>query len=62
MTKSDYKQLFEGNTFGNDKIFTLKAFRPCYICSVSPETCIVSIPLKVIEDVIKKLSNTGENK
>ena len=51
-----------GSTFGNDKIVTNKSFRPSYAMAIRPETVIVSIPVKVIEDEIKRLANTGENK
>ena len=30
--------------------------------SIRSETVIISIPVKVIEDEIKRLANTGENK
>ena len=49
-------------TFGNDKIFTGKNFRPSYVLSLSNDTVVVSIPIKIIDEAIKKLANTGENK
>ena len=48
--------------FGNDKIFTTKNFRPSYALAVGQDTVILSFPLQVIEDTVKKLANTGENK
>ena len=48
--------------FGNDKIFTTKNFRPSYALGMGDKTVILSFPLQVIEDTVKKLSNTGENK
>ena len=62
-SKSDYKIIdVIGSSFGNDKIVTNKSFRPSYVMSIRSETVIVSIPIKVIEDEIKRLANTGENK
>lgn len=61
--KGEYKALSgEGVTFGNDKTLTGRNFRPSFALAAAPETVIVSIPVRVIEDAIKKLANTGENK
>lgn len=63
LTKIDYKLLKDpGLTFGNDKIITGKNFRPSYALSISDQTLILSMPLRVLDEVIKKLANTGENK
>ena len=63
MSKADYKIVNQaGLTFGNDKIVTGKNYRPSFALSVSPETLVVAIPVKVVEDVVKRLSNSGENK
>ena len=51
-----------GQTFGNDKILTSKNFRPSFVLSLSEKTVIVSVAVKDIEDTIKKLANSGENK
>jgi len=48
--------------FGNDKIFTTKNFRPSYALAVGQSTVILSFPLDVIADAVKRLANTGENK
>lgn len=48
--------------FGNDKIFTAKNFRPSYVVSASENTVILKFCVKIVEDTIKILSNTGENK
>lgn len=61
--KGEYKALSnEGATFGNDKTLTGKNYRPSYAIAAAPETVVVTIPVRVIEDAIKKLANTGENK
>lgn len=63
MNKADYKVIqTAGLTFGNDKIFTGKNFRPSYVLSLSNDTVIVSIPIRIIDEAIKKLANSGENK
>ena len=63
LSKSDYKLLLTpGLTFGNDKIITSKNFRPSYALSISKETKIISMPIRVVDEAIKKLANTGENK
>ena len=63
MHKTDYKLVKDpGLTFGNDKLFTGKNFRQSYAISISSETLILTIPIRVIDEVIKKLANTGENK
>lgn len=63
INSGDYKIIDEaGQTFGNDRILTSKNFRPSYVLSLSEKTVIVSILAKDIEDSIKKLSNSGENK
>ena len=49
-------------TFGNDKILTSKNFRPSFVLSLSLNTVIVSISAKDIEDSIKRIANSGENK
>jgi hypothetical protein len=51
-----------GMTFGNDKILTSKNFRPSFVLSLSLNTVIVSISVKDIEDSIKRIANSGENK
>ena len=51
-----------GSTFGNDKVVSGKSFRPSYALALGGETCVVHIPLRCIEETIKKLANTGENK
>lgn len=56
MSYDDFKILKNpGDTFGNDKIVTSKNFRPSYAMSVSEETLIVYVPIKQLEDVVKKL-------
>ena len=63
LSKSDFKMLkILGSTFGNDKIITSKNFRPSYAIAVGKETKILSMPLRVVDEAIKKLANTGENK
>lgn len=63
VNKQDYKEVDAvGSTFGNDKILSGKNFRPSFVVSTSPDTAILSFSVRVIEDAIKKLSNTGENK
>lgn len=62
-TKQDYKVFVEkGKTFGNDKIMTTKGFRPSIGMAIGQTTQIISIPVRVIEEGIKKLANSGENK
>ena len=51
-----------GLTFGNDKIITSKNFRPSYAISISKDTKIISMPIRVVDEAIKKIANTGENK
>lgn len=54
--KTEYKLVnIVGSTFGNDRIFTGKNFRPSYGISCCRETKILEIPTKVIEDALKKL-------
>ena len=48
-------------TFGNDKVITHKGFRPSYGIAEGQEIQVLVIPLKGIEDGIKKLANSGEN-
>ena len=62
ISKFDYKSMAEPGSFGNDKIITSKGFRPSYAISVGPSTKVLEIPVRIIEDAIKKLANTGENK
>lgn len=62
INKFDYKPMNEKGSFGNDKIITSRGFRPSYAISVGPSTKVLEIPVRVIEDAIKKLANTGENK
>lgn len=52
----------EGITFGNDKIVTTKGFRPSFGISAAEVTRVLAIPTNVIENAIKKLANSGENK
>ena len=51
-----------GSTFGNDKVVSGKSFRPSYAMAIENCTCVIQIPLRCIEETIKKLANTGENK
>lgn len=63
LSKGDYKVAEEiGTTFGNDKILTGKNFRPSFVVSATPDTVILQFCVKIVEDTIKILSNTGENK
>jgi hypothetical protein len=63
INKSDYKTLdIEGSSFGNDKLVSNRSFRPSFVISITSETVVVAIPIKIIEETIKKMSNTGENK
>ena len=63
MNKSEYKTVNEvGATFGNDKLVSGRNFRPSFVLSSAPETVIVAVPTRVLEEAIKKLANTGENK
>jgi len=63
LNKGDYKDLCEcGDMFGNDKILSSKNFRPSYVVSGAPDTVILKFCVKIIEDTIKILANTGENK
>jgi hypothetical protein len=41
---------------------TSKNFRPSFVLSLSEKTVIVSIALKDIEDSIKRIANSGDNK
>ena len=49
-------------TFGNAKIITNKAFRPSYGIAEGQETKVLRMPVKVIEQSIQVLANSGENK
>ena len=61
--KGEYKAVSgEGTTFGNDKTLSGRNFRPSFALTAAAETVIVTIPVRIIEDAIKKLANTGENK
>jgi hypothetical protein len=61
--KQDYKILnTPGLTFGNDKVISGKKFRPSFALSMGQETQILEIPCKVLEEAIRLLANTGENK
>jgi len=61
--KADYKLLNrEGLTFGNDKVITGKNFRPSYALAVAKETIVVTMPVRVVDEAVRKLANTGENK
>lgn len=63
MNKSEYKTVNEvGATFGNDKLVSGRNFRPSFVLSSAQETVIVAVPTRVLEEAIKKLANTGENK
>lgn len=63
MSKADYKIANEkAATFGNDKIVTGRNYRPSFAVSVSSKTIIVTIPIRLLEDLVKKLANSGENK
>ena len=63
LNKSDYKLVDEvGTTFGNDKILSARNFRPSYVVSVSEDAVVLKFCVKIVEDTIKILANTGENK
>jgi len=63
INKTEYKVFEnEGITFGNDKIITTKGFRPSFGIAIGDQTQILSIPVKSIEDGVKYLANSGENK
>ena len=63
ISKADFRLIEEpGVTFGNDKIVTSRNYRPAYVMSISNETTILTIPVKCLEDSVKKLANSGENK
>ena len=74
VNKADYKVLDElGTTFGNDKLISGKNFRPSFARAIGNyhdveddtrvhHICVLAMPMKVIEETLKKLSNTGENK
>ena len=63
ISKADYKFNEQpGATFGNDKIITGKNYRPSYVLALSKKTTIVTVPVKLLEDLVKKLANSGENK
>lgn len=63
VSSSDYKKLSQvGRTFGNDKIVSGKNFRPSYALSLTPQTILVTIPVKLLDEAVKRLANTGENK
>ena len=59
--KNDLKKITLNHTFGNDKIITHKGFRPSYGIAEGQDVQVLVIPLKCIEDCIKKLANSGEN-
>jgi hypothetical protein len=63
VSKSEQKLVnTPGSTFGNDKVISGKSFRPSYAMAIEGGTCVIHIPLRCVEETIKKLSNTGENK
>ena len=63
VNKSEYKTVNEvGATFGNDKLVSGRNFRPSFVLSSAQETVVVAVPTRVLEEAIKKLANTGENK
>lgn len=63
LNKSDYKLVDEvGTTFGNDKILSARNFRPSYVVSAATDTVVLKFCVKIVEDTIKILANTGENK
>ena len=50
INKTDYKIVDEiGATFGNDKILTLRNFRPSYVMATEDETVILSFPVLIID-------------
>lgn len=62
VSKSDFKRIKHDSTFGNNKILTNKGFRPSYAVAEGELTKIILMPLKVIQDAIVMISNSGENK
>lgn len=63
INKTDFKVFdVEGMTFGNDKIVTTKGFRPSFGMTAALDTRILSVNTRIIEEAIKKLANSGENK
>ena len=74
VNKADFKVLDQlGTTFGNDKLLSGKNFRPSFVRAIGNyhdveddtkvhHVCVLAMPMKVIEETLKKLSNTGENK
>ena len=63
LPKTEYKLIdLPGLTFGNDKVVTARNYRPSFGMSCSETAVILEIPFKIIEEAVKKLSNTGENK
>lgn len=63
LPKSEYKVIdTPGLTYGNDKVVTGRNYRPSFAMSVGESTKILEIPFRVIEEAVKKLANTGENK
>jgi hypothetical protein len=49
-------------TYGNDKVVTARNYRPSFGMSCGEDVRILEIPFKIIEEAVKKLANTGENK
>lgn len=63
LPKSEFKAIDQpGQTFGNDKVVTARNYRPSFAMSSGETTLVLEIPYRVIEEAVKKLSNTGENK
>ncbi len=63
ISKSEFRILdHPGNTFGNDKVISSKNFRPSFGLSCSEVTKVLQIPVRTIEEAIKKMANSGENK
>lgn len=63
LPKTEFKAIDQpGLTFGNDKVVTARNYRPSFALSSGESTVVLEIPFRVVEDAVKKLANTGENK
>ena len=51
----------EGETFGNNRILTSKAWRPSYVLAVGEITQVLLIPVSLLEKALKHIANSGPN-